>query len=116
MTVLFWLKKYAVALYLIILFGSYVLGSMVGYNRGLKDFELQVLKSNEQISQQLKLDMREEFEKQHKKLDKLKELQNEEFKEIKEQYKTLGNCHTLDGLRLFNEQIRKLNESTKSSI
>ena len=62
-------------------------------------------------STQLTAQLNDTFKK-HQELLNQQKADYAKLTQIAEQYRALGNCHTTDGIRMFNEQIRSRSKPT----
>ena len=84
------------------------------YNNGYLVGKAEYAEAAKTQSMQLTAQLNDTFKKHQELLNK-QEMDYEKLTQIVEQYRSLGNCHTNDGIGLFNEQIRSRTNGTRSS-
>lgn len=75
------------------------------YNNGYIVAKAEYAEAAKTQSVKLTAQLNDTFKK-HQELLNQQKVDYEKITQIVDQYRALGNCHTTDGIRMFNEQIR----------
>ena len=75
------------------------------YNNGYLVGKAEYAEATKTQSMRLTAQLNDTFKK-HQELFNQQKADYEKLTQIVEQYRALGNCHTTDGIGMFNEQIR----------
>ena len=84
------------------------------YNNGYLVAKAEYVESVRTQSEKLSAQLNDTF-KQHQELLNKQKVEHEKVMQIAEAYRNLGACHTDDGIRLLNEQIRKRGTRSEST-
>lgn len=83
------------------------------YNNGYLVAKAEYAEAAKTQSGQLTVQLNDTFKK-HQELLNQQKADYEKLTQIAEQYRNLGNCHTTDGIGMFNEQIRSRSDGKRT--